>query len=265
MYWFSPLPVRRQTGVWLQGATAWLGRLDTPGQVFMWAAVAGMFPLLLNLIFPFPIQQGLSAVLLLALALRLLLDGRVNTALVAVITAFVLHCAAAIALARYFPALVAPLMPGSQAYWDQTLYWIKTGIDPEYELANWVPEQLGLVAGISFFSFSSLGAIPFWRGFYEVDWMNYYVGRLLSCSSDASVALGVGWHWWSVCRGIGYTFLICEVVAISLERLSGRPAASGNGRSIRLSLAFSFLLLDFILKYFTMETVRQILFQNLQP
>jgi hypothetical protein len=198
------------------------------------------------------------------LTIRLLLDGRAGLAVGAIALGFWAHCVAAIALSFYFPEKMAVLLPGGQPYWDQTLYWIRTGIDPEYELRNWVPAQLYLIAGIGLFSYTSLGLIPLWRGFYEVDWMNFYVGRLLTMSDNDALAISVGWHWWSVCRGIGYTFLICEAVAFSIERLTRQPSKSSHrARRIRLIVGFAFILLDFFIKYHYMEVVRQILFDNL--
>jgi hypothetical protein len=69
----------------------------------------------------------------------------------------------------------------------------------------------------------------------------------------------LGWHPWSVCRGIGYLVLTYEIASLSLSRLSGTPLASLQARQWRWGLGLGFLVLDGIIKYTLLEAVRRVL------
>ena len=100
------------------------------------------------------------------------------------------------------------------------------------------------------------------HGFHEVDLMNADVSQLLLHSHDPWTALALGWHPWSLCRGVGYMFVIFEVSSLSLSWLLGvslsTPAGAGP-----LAGRPGFLLADGILKYHMLEFVRQTLQENL--
>jgi hypothetical protein len=173
------------------------------------------------------------------------------------------HCIFAIALTTWDPDRAASILPGAEHYWQQTVHWIRTGEDPEYELANWVPAHILLLVGLALFSYTSLGFVPFLRGIHQADLMNYYVGRLLTVSESGTTAVLVGWHVWSIMRGLAYTILIYEIASLSLERLGGRTLSSPRRRFIRLAVGLGLCAGDGIFKFFLLGPVREVLFDNL--
>jgi hypothetical protein len=123
---------------------------------------------------------------------------------------------------------------------------------------------LQLCAAVVLLGYTSLGFVPLWQGMYEVDLMNFYVGRLLAGSENPAIALLLGWHPWSLCRGIGYLWIVFEVASISLERMAGVPLSTRRRRATRWALGLGFLVLDGAIKLALLDVVREALAENLR-
>lgn len=190
-------------------------------------------------------------------------EDRTGKGVATIGVAFLAHCLLAISLTATYPEASAACLPDGAAYWESSRTWITSGHDPEYEPRNWVPAHLQLLVVMIAFSYLSLGLAPFTQGFYQVDLMNYYVGRLVAGSSSGGVAMGLGWHTWSVMRGLCYTVLVFEVASWSFSRLTGRELSTPTRRRWRWGIALGFFLLDCLLKYFMLEPVRGQLEANL--
>jgi hypothetical protein len=80
-------------------------------------------------------------------------------------------------------------------------------------------------------------------------------------SRSPAVALLLGWHPWSVCRGAGYVLIAFAVASVSLRRLMGRRPRRGAGKL--LIAGMTLLIADGVLKLLLLETVRQSLAANL--
>jgi hypothetical protein len=186
-----------------------------------------------------------------------------SKAVATIAIAFVSHCGVAIFLACSSPAAAAPMFPDGADYWEKQYAWIQTGIDAEYELSTWAPAHVQLLLGSTMFSFTSLGAVTFYHGFYEVDLMNYYTGQLLSHSRNGPWALALGWHIWSLLRGMGYTILSFELISISLQVFSQKTLATWSRHGWRFALGLCFLASDAIVKAAMTEAVRVQLYENL--
>jgi hypothetical protein len=173
--------------------------------------------------------------------------------------AFAAHSAVTIYLAARDPAGLALVCPGGADYWERSRAWIMTGVSEEYDLGWWLPAHFQLLGVMFLGTYSSLGLIPLWQGFYEVDLMNYYVGQLLAQAHTPGWELALAWHPWSLCRGVGYLFLTYEIASLSLARLTGTPLSSAGRRCRRWGIGLGFLVLDGVLKYVCLEPIRQIL------
>ncbi len=228
------------------------------------AAVAGTLPLAVGWALGVPGQQHLTAILLFPLFLALVCQDRQRAAIGTIAIAYGAHCFLAVSLAAMDPGGASVVMPGGQEYWEKNLEWIRTGIDPEYQLVNWVPHHALLFVGISLFSFTSLGLVPLFEGVHEVDLMNFYVGRLVMQSRSPELAVLAGWHLWSVLRGVAYAFLVYEVASWSLSRLAGRPLSTPKRHAWRLGVGIAFLLADGGVKYLALDAVRRVLWANLK-
>lgn len=192
-----------------------------------------------------------------AIAIR---SARLGLAILGV--TFISHCGITIALAAHDPDGLRVVLPSGADYWTRTHHWIVSGESPEYRLGWWLPAHCQLLLAVALFTYTSFGFIAIWQGLLEVDLMNFYVGQLLAHSDDAFVALAFGWHPWSVCRGIGYLFVIYAVASYSYHRLT--KTAVPVRRHIYCWVAgLTFLVLDGTIKYLGLETVRTILLENL--
>jgi hypothetical protein len=176
--------------------------------------------------------------------------------------AFVVHCAAVITLAQVDPQGVAAILPDAEAYWHKQLLWITTGDDPEYHWVNWVPAHVRLLGGTTLYSYTSLGALTFYEGFYEVDLMNFYTAQLLRQSHSQPLALATGWHIWSLLRGLGYLCITFEVMSLALQHLLRTPLST-RPRRWRWGIGLALILADCLAKTILLEPVRSTLYTNL--
>lgn len=177
--------------------------------------------------------------------------------------AFLFHCITAVLLTVNFPDHCQLLFPGANEYWAKQEAWITTGKDPEYELTAWLSAHVQLILGSSLFSLTSLGVTTFVQGLFEVDLMNYYVGRLILRSDSTWIAVSRGWHTWSILRGLGFLFLTFEIVSLGYWMFTGTNSSSAKLRIIRSSIGIGFLIADGVCKYLILDSVRQELFANL--
>lgn len=259
--WPFRIPVRIATRV--GRSIERLQPLTSGRRYILFALLTGGLPLLASFAAGVAFHQWVSTLLFFPLFVSLVYSGRFGAAMWSVLCCYGAHSALALYLSYHYPTEAAAVLTGGLEYWNKNIYWIQTGIDPEYNPANWMPAQLLHLVSISFFSYTSLGLIPFFHGFYEVDVMNFYVGRLMAQSESKAVALLFGWHCWSVCRGIAYAIIIFFVATLSVERFFNLQLISYLQKKRILIFGLLFCLMDFILKFFMLDLVRNTLFANL--
>lgn len=223
------------------------------------AVAVGTLPLLACWPLGQSVHQPISGLLLALLLWGAIHDRRAGVGLAIILLAFASHSFLAITISASFPEQAAALFPDGAEYWAKQQAWIRTGHDPEYEIASWLPIHLQLGVACFVLAPLSLGLAIFARGFYEVDLMNFYVGNLLRESGGAFGAMAVGWHPWSICRGLCYVFLTYELVAWVSAWLTRRSRAPGRGRALRLGVALAFFVADCVIKSTCTEGVRGVL------
>ena len=264
-WWIWPIRLsaarREQIALWSAAgaSSSW-----TAG--FRWvglAVAASVLPLLLAYPFGWSGHRFVSALLLFPIFVSLVRADRQREGFALVLVSYACHSATAILLTWLDPAGTAPLLADGAAYWEKNERWIRTGIDPEYQVANWLPAHLQQLLGMSIYGFTSLGLIPLAQGIYEIDLMNFYVGRLLAVSRNPFVTLFVGWHFWSILRGVAYTRIVFEVSSLSLSRMTGIPLSTRPRRRRRWLVGLACLGLDGLGKLLALEPVRLLLYANL--
>jgi hypothetical protein len=262
--WVWPFRHRASTGAGLY-RLAGLAAPLVAGWRWPFVAVAvGVLPLALSFLLGTSAHQPLTALLLGPLFWACVRDDRQWKALGILGLVVGSHSLAVIALSAADPTTSA-ILPGGAEYGRQTLHWVRTGEDPEYELSYWVPAHLGLLAGMVPLAYTSLGVLPLLHGLRQVDLMNFYVGRLIAESRSPWVALAAGWHPWSVLRGLSYACLVYEIASLSLERLTGRTLSTPRRRSLRWVVGLSLAVADAAVKVLTLSLVQSILHANLAP
>ncbi|MEW4455567.1 hypothetical protein AB1L30_23055 [Bremerella sp. JC817] len=233
---------------------------------YLWypaAMIAGSLPMLVAYLLGTPGGQLGSSLLLTPLLVAAVSRDSMLRGLGALALGFLAHCALVITLTYNDPNGVAAIYPRGEDYWQVTLQWVLSGQSPEYELSHWLWAHVQLMLASTFFSFTSLGSVTLWQGFQEVDLMNCYVGNMLIHSKNPFTTLLVGWHIWSITRGLGYLLLTFEVTSYSLERMTKVRLSTRLRRIRRWQIGIGFLVLDGVLKYNLLEIVRQSLENNL--
>jgi hypothetical protein len=233
-----------------------------PVWIVLGTAIGGL-PVLADYFTHWPVAWVTTSVMATVLLLAAVASDSMTRGIGALGAAFVAHNAVAIALVAHDPAGMANVLPGGEAYWEQSHQWILTGYSPEYDLSWWVPAHFQLLFAMILFTYTSLGFVTLCQGAYEVDLMNFYVGELINHSHHPWLAVALGWHPWSVCRGAGYLFLTFEIASLSFEHLTGVRLSSRRRRIARWSAGLSFLLIDGIVKFCFLDTVRRLLASNL--
>ncbi len=262
--WIWPLRLDRATAaqVWRWAGIG--GELWAPQYWWLAAVTAGVLPVGLAYSGFFKWQQAFTGVLLFVPFVAAVRNDQLGRALALVGFVFGIHSLLAIMLVMHDPAAAGQFMPGAQAYWEKQEVWLRTGYDPEYEMVNWLPAHLQLLVGVAVLSFTSVGLVPLIEGVKEVDLMNFYVGRLAAGSHHPVTAVMLGWHVWSVLRGVAFAILIFEIASLSLERLSARSLSTRHRRICRWSFGLGVLACDCIVKSYSLKIVRDLLFQHLQ-
>ncbi|MBI3855206.1 MAG: hypothetical protein HY293_05895 [Planctomycetes bacterium] len=262
--WLWPVaaPPRIREGAW-----SLAGLADPCSRGFRGAAAAvvlGALPLLLSAATGVPGHAALSAAGLLLLSLACVRRDAGQEGIAFILLAFLAHGVAAVAIAHVDPVAAARVMPGAEEYWKKQLLWIRTGWDPEYETSAWLPAHVGQLGGGILTSYVSLGWITFFEGFREVDWMNFYSARLMDSSRSPALALLLGWHAWSLLRGLGFGVLSFEVLSLSLGRLTGRRFSTPARRRNRWTAALLLLGADGLVKFLALQAVQRGLLENLR-
>ena len=262
-YWIWPLrlpPAARRATYNFAG----LARPFCDGWRWMPASIAvGTLPFLISYETGAPGHQIISALLLMMLCLPCAREDDWVKGIGLIALTYIAHCAVVVALAYADPQRVASVLPGADAYWQKQIHWIQTGSDPEYKLSAWVPAHLMLLGAAFLFSYTSLGGILFYEGFFEVDLMNFYNAQLMAQSSNHALSLALGWHVWSWLRGLGYLFIAFEIISLSLRRMTGVQQA-GRFRWHRLGVGLAFLIADGLVKVILLEPVREQMMFNLK-
>lgn len=229
------------------------------------AALVGALPFLLALFTGLSGHHLVAALLTAWLCWGYAQNDRFASAMCVMAVAFVVHCALVITCSALDPTATAAILPDAEDYWQKQVRWIVTGADPEYELSVWIPSHLLLCVATIVMSLMSLGVLTLERGFYEVDLMNYYNGQLWQASHNGPLALLLGWHVWSLLRGIGYLFLTYEGISLGIQLWTGVESAPWSRRAARWGLGFAFLLADGVAKFWLLEPVRASLAANFNP
>lgn len=237
---------------------------QSPWQVLVVCVLIGLLPVGISVLLKTPLDRPLTATaatpLLIAAARRD--SAMLGLGVLAIV--FIAHCVAMISVTALAPDTLAAIFPDGAKYWGESRHWIVTGENPEYELNSWLPAHCLLAVSGAFLTYTSLGYVLIWEGLFQVDLMNVYVGNLVTHSQNVPLALALGWHPWSILRGLGFLLIGYEVCSLSLERLIGIPLSSRRRRLMRWSSGLGFLILDGTVKFFFLDTVQQILHENLK-
>jgi hypothetical protein len=262
--WLWPVAAPPRVRDWAWSLSGFAGPWGRGLRGCLAAIALGALPLLLSGSLGVSGHEAISAAGLLLLCLACVREDAWKEGIAFILLAFLAHGAAAVALSSFDPSAAAKVMPGAEEYWRKQILWIRTGWDPECEPGAWIPAHLGQLGGGILYSYVSLGWITFFEGFRQVDWMNFYTARLMGCSRSPATALLLGWHVWSLVRGLGLAVITFEAVSLSLGRLTGRGLSTRRAHLGRWSAGLALLGADGLLKFLLIHAAQRGLLDNLQ-
>jgi hypothetical protein len=116
-------------------------------------------------------------------------------------------------------------------YQQEMFQWIKTGVGAESDPGRFVPQHLLHFIIFCILSAISAGFFSLLMGAVLMNYMSFYVGSLISASSDTLKAILMGWHPWAIVRVVSYVVLgvilaeplICKIVKRDYNYSEVRP------------------------------------------
>lgn len=264
--WLWPLRVPGVVRLAILRGALGLGRWLGPGPLWLLAGLCiGAVPYALADWVGLAVGNLLSSAMLVAVLAAAVAHDSLVKGMAVLGAAFAVHSGITLGLAMGQPGLLGEWLPEGMAYWAKSRHWLQTGDNPEYDPWHWLPVHGVLIVGMVLASYPTLGLVALYHGFHQVDLMNCYVGRLIAHAEYQWLALALGWHPWSVLRGLGFAVLVFEVVSLSLARLTGAKLSSRGRRQNRWLAGLFLLAADAAIKYFFLESVRDQLAATLRP
>ena len=151
--------------------------------------------------------------------------------------------------------IVAPEQ-GSEVVLNGTVYtenmfnWIVTGEGAEGSIQLFLPLHLREYILFALLSLITFGSAALILGTYLLNYMNFYVGQLVSQSSYPWLAALVGWPPWSILRVVGYiaTGLALTALAFNLSHKISRKLPTMDFPRQYLLMGIGLLLGDLVVK-----------------
>lgn len=112
----------------------------------------------------------------------------------------------------FAPEIAAKVIINGTVYTEEMFHWILTGNGTESSLNLFLPIHIQQYIAVSILSFLTLGSASLFLGTYLLNYMNFYVSKLIQSSLYPGLAMLIGWPPWSVLRVIGF---ICTGIALT--------------------------------------------------
>lgn len=156
-----------------------------------------------------------------------------------------------IVISYFMTDSISPLIIQGERYKLEMFSWIKTGVGPEGDINLFLYPKIKELAIFSLLTLVTLGFGGLFLGAILLNYMNYYVGCLLTYARPdvISVALAIlmSWPIYAVIRVIGYVNLGVALTMLPESILFRHKLDKGKFYR-RLKVAIVCISLDFILK-----------------
>ncbi|MCK4953457.1 hypothetical protein KAS14_06715 [Candidatus Bathyarchaeota archaeon] len=117
-----------------------------------------------------------------------------------------------ILLTMVFPSLASKAVISGSSYQEEMFLWIATGVGREGDPSAFIPEQLINAAVFTTLSLASGGILATLFGAYQMNYMNYYVGVLLSqvlksTPNNLFTVVLLSWPIYAIIRVAGFVLI----------------------------------------------------------
>ena len=192
----------------------------------------------------------LGAGVIYPLYVLLVVRRRYNQAMVWVLWWAVCQSLAVAGATILAPEQASEVVLNGTVYTENMFNWIVTGEGAEGSIQLFLPLHLREYILFSFLSLITFGSAALILGTYLLNYMNFYVGQLVSKSSYPWLAALVGWPPWSMLRVVGYiaTGLALTALAFNLSHKISRKLPTMDFPRQYFLMGIGLLLGDLVVK-----------------
>jgi hypothetical protein len=176
-----------------------------------------------------------------------LLEGRRARAVASMLIWAASLAATGVTLFLVWPARAEAVVWHGPQYAAQMFDWLRTGVGAESDPRLFLPQHalhLVLFAALSLAT-ASLASLFF--GVLLLNYMSFYVSRVIAATHAHPLALAMAWHPWSLLRVASFVILGVVLSEPLLRRVTGKGPEPG-GRAPWLGAAAAGLAADAVLK-----------------
>jgi len=174
--------------------------------------------------------------------LRDLRDGKISLAVLRMLAWAMVIALTVGALALHAPEAGAASVLHGQAYRDEMVRWVRTGVGMESMPSRFLPQHLLHAAAFAALSLATGSLLSLVFGAVLMNYMSFYVGCLLSLARRPGIVLLCGWPPWSIIRVIAFVILGVVLAGPLLRRVAGIPFRWADRRGWILAAAAGLLL-----------------------
>jgi len=170
--------------------------------------------------------------------------------------------AVVIALVQIDPELMAVRIINGDNYTEEMFHWIQTGEGAEGNIRLFLPLHLkfyGLLLALSALT-GGFGGLVLAAAL--INFMAFYVGRLVLDAVRPLAILLIGWPIWSIIRGVGFLAAVVGLSEAFYDKVARKPI-NWQRLSKLLKLSVICILLDIVIKATLAEFWRWMLQKSL--
>jgi hypothetical protein len=126
-----------------------------------------------------------------------------------------------VGFASYFwPAHMEEAILNGPEYQGEMFHWIETGVGPEGDIRQFLPQHLLHFGVFSLLTVLSAGLLGLVMGSVLVNYMSFYVGTLLLQAEQFWAVLLMGWPPWAILRVLGFILAAVFMAALTFRYVS---------------------------------------------
>lgn len=156
------------------------------------------------------------------------------------------------------PESMESVILNAREYQGEMFHWINTGVGPEGDVRQFLPQHLLHFGVFSLVTFLSVGFLGLVMGSALVNYMSFYVGTLLLHSERFWAVLVLAWPPWAVLRVFGFILAAIFLAALAMRILTGSKEKA-EGAERYLIIGGMLLISDVFLKWTLAPTWRLLL------
>ena len=180
--------------------------------------------------------------------IRRLLAGQRGRAVCAMLLWAATLAPTSVMLSLWAPEQAAGTVLRGEIYADEMFHWLRTGEGRESRPAEFLVEHLLHLALFTALSLATASLASIYFGTVLLNYMAYYVARVIQAADGDFLAGIMAWHPWSMVRVAAYVVLGVVLAEPLLRRVSGSMRVPRHGRVPWLLLVLAGLVADAVAK-----------------